>query len=172
MATPYSAEMLAGACMAHGLDGTGTAEELHSRLGTHLVAKLLSAHVPKRGKRKAEDGTSTPKRSAGEWRAFAKAERPKVMASGFTGRAETIQEIARRWKIFKSVGTSTAPLALPAPSGSDSDSDGSAPEQGLLDLLAQELNPAELNAALAAHGLPIDGSDDEKLKALATAMMA
>ena len=171
MATTYSAEMLAGACMAHGLDGTGTAEELHARLGAHLVAKLLSPHVPKR-KRKAEGGTSTPKRSAGEWRAFAKAERPKVMASGFTGRAETIQEIARRWKIFKSVGTSTAPLALPAPSSSDSDSDGSAPEQGLLELLAQELNPTELNAALAAHGLPIDGSDDEKLKALGTAMMA
>ena len=80
-AATFSVELLAGACMAHGLDGTGTAEELHARLGAHLVAKMLSpqANASKRGKRKAEGGTSTPKRSASEWHAFMKSEREKVV---------------------------------------------------------------------------------------------
>ena len=155
----FSTEKLAGACLAHGLSGEGTNDELHTRLGHHLVNKLLS------GKRKKTEEVSDhvqSKRSASasEWHAFMKSERANVVASGVQGRVPILKEIARRWKIFKSVGTSNAPLALPAPANDD-----------LMEAL-KDLNEAELNEAIEAHGLDKTGSIDDKLTALAIAMTA
>ena len=180
MAAPFSLDMLKGAVLAHGLsvsDGD-TAEDLTQRLGLHLVTKLLKPDVQK--KRKA---TSAPSRSANAWYSFLRSEKPNVVAAGFTTRAEQIKEIARRYKIAKMVGTSGAPLALMPPSESDTestsspalmppgDSDTDEGADGLIEALKQ-LDAAELNAAMAAHGLPIDGDDEEKAGALAQAMMA
>ena len=168
MALPYSRELLAGALLARGLEADGDADELHARLGASLVKELLT---PKRASKRRVDGTSSaPKRSKSEWHSFMKSERPRVVASGVTGRAAIIKEIARRWALWKHVGTSSQPLALMAPT-SDSESDGSAPPEGLLELL-KDLDESEVNAALAAHGLPVDGDSNAKVHALATAMVA
>ena len=180
MAAPFSIDMLKGACLSHSLpvDDGDTAEDLTQRLGLHLVTKLLKPDVQK--KRKA---TSAPSRSASAWYAFMRSEKPNVVAAGFTTRAEQIKEIARRYKIAKTVGTSSAPLALMPPSDSDADtssplalmppseSDADEATDGLVQAL-KELDAAELNAAMAAHGLPVGGSDEEKIAALADAMMA
>ena len=179
MAAPYSIDMLKGACLSHLLpvnDGD-TAEDLTQRLGLHLVTKLLKPDVKKR------KATSAPSRSASAWYAFMRSEKPNVVAAGFTTRAEQVKEIARRYKIAKTVGTSSAPLALMPPSDSDaetssplalmqpSESDADEATDGLVQAL-KELDAAELNAAMAAHGLPIDGNDEEKIAALSRAMMA
>ena len=180
MATAFSIDMLKGACLLHELpvnDGD-TAEDLTQRLGLHIVTKLLKPDVKKR------KATSAPSRSASAWYAFMRSEKPNVLASGFTTRAEQIKEIARRYKIAKTVGTSGAPLALMMPP-SDTDTEPTSPlalmppsesdadeaTDGLMYAL-KELDQAELNAAMAAHGLPIDGSEEEKVAALARAMMA
>jgi len=180
MATAFSIDMLKGACLAHSLPvlDNDKADDLTQRLGLHLVTKLLKPDVQK--KRKA---TSAPSRSASVWYAFLRNEKPNVVAAGFTTRAEQIKEIARRYKIARTVGTSGAPLALMPPSDSDteptsplalmppSESDADEATDGLMHAL-KELDQAELNAAMAAHGLPIDGSEEEKVAALARAMMA
>ena len=179
MAAPFSIDMLKGACLSHLLpvnDGD-TAEDLTQRLGLHLVTKLLKPEVKKR------KATSAPSRSASAWYAFMRSEKPNVVAAGFTTRAEQVKEIARRYKLAKKVGTSSAPLALMPPSDSDaetssplalmqpSESDADEATDGLVQAL-KELDAAELNAAMAAHGLPVGGSDEEKVAALAEAMMA
>ena len=179
MTAPFSVDMLKGACLSYQLpvnDGD-TAEDLTQRLGLHLVTKLLNPDVKKR------KATSAPSRSASAWYAFMRTEKPNVLASGFTTRAEQIKEIARRYKIAKTVGTSGAPLALMPPSDSDTeptsplalmppgDSDTDEATDGLMYVL-KDLDQAELNAAMAAHGLPIDGDEEEKCAALARAMMA
>lgn len=169
MALSYSREMLAGALLSRGLDAEGDAEALHARLGAALVKELLT---PKRGSKRRVDGTSSaPKRSKSEWHSFMKSERPRVVASGVTGRAAIIKEIARRWALWKPVGTSSQPLAIMPPT-SDSESDGSgAPLEGLLDAL-KELDEGEINAALSAHGLSVDGDATAKIHTLAVAMVA
>ena len=84
-----------------------------------LVKDLLTS---KRMRKRHADGTSSaPKRSKSEWHAFMKTERPRVVASGVTGRAAIIKEIARRWALWKHVGTSSQPLAIMPPT-SDSES--------------------------------------------------
>jgi hypothetical protein len=169
MTSPFSRDMLAGALLARGLHTDGDADALHARLGDALVKDLLT---PKRGtKRKASTTWRSNHRSQSEWVAFMKRERPNVLNSGFTARAEVIREIARRWRIFKTVGTSDAPLALPAPSSDDSESDSTATPDGLLDAL-RDLDGAELNASLLAHGIPLQGDHEDKIKALAAVMLA
>ena len=163
MASPYSLELLQGALLGRGLDGEGDAQQLYDRLAAALVKELLT---PKR--KRPADGTSAPKKSKSEWHAFMKTERPRVVESGVTGRA-AIVEIARRWKLFKAVGTSSQPLSLMPPTTSDSESD--AGTEGLMEAL-KELDDAELNASMAAYNLPIEGDVTDKLRALAEAMMA
>lgn len=151
----HTMESLSAACLAHNLSTEGGYDELHARLGAHLVAKFLAP------KRRADATISRPpKRSKAEWCAFMKTEREKVLASGFTGRTDILKEIARRWKIFKTVGTSTAPLALPEPF-----------HDGLIEAL-QDLDGAELDQAIEAHGLDKEVDTETKVRALAEAMLA
>ena len=168
MAAPFSLDMLKAACLCHGLSDDGTAEELTASLGMHLVTELLSPDK-KNKKRKTTRG-------AGGWYAFMKSEKANVLASGFTSRADVLKELARRWKLAKLVGTSAQPLALPPPSQSSTDAEpavasDSEDADGLVDAL-KELDEAELNAAMAAHSMPVNGDHEEKARALARVMMA
>lgn len=188
----YSLDLLRGACLAAGVAIDGDASELQLRLGNHLVAKMLSptrggggaAPGPKLSKKRRlpweHDAAAANKRGATAWNTFMKSERPLVVRSGFTGRADTIRELARRWKIYKQRLSPHAPLMLPPPSSSassssesdsESTSSSSAPPAGLLAAI-EELDEAELNAALSANGLPCDGSLTGKVNALARAMLA
>ena len=174
MTAPFSIDMLKGACLSYELpvnDGD-TADDLTQRLGLHLVTKLLKPDVKKR------KATSTPSRSASAWYAFMRNEKANVLAAGYITRGEQIKEIARRYKIAKTVGTPAAPLALMPPSDKETEPTSPLAQpaadsalDGLVEALT-ELDSAELNAAMAAHGLPIDGEEEEKIAALARAMMA
>ena len=85
----------------HELPDHGTNDELCARLGSHLIDKYFE-NTPKRKVTMKMKG----------WYAFLKSERENVIASGIEGRANVLKEIARRWKIVKTAGTSTAPLLL------------------------------------------------------------
>lgn len=168
MASPFSCEMLAGALLSRGLPADGDAEALHARLGSALVKELLS---PKRGSKRTVDATSAaaPKRSKSEWHAFMKSEREKVVASGHTGRADILREIARRWKLVKQRDVGNAPAALPPPSPASSSSDESVPD-GLLQAI-RELPVEEIAASLAAHGMAIEEDFEANVTTLARTMM-
>lgn len=169
-------EMLIGACAARGVDRTGTQEELHRRLGDHLVSQLFSGADTSGAKRPvaASAGASTPstaktgtstsstgKRPATAWHAFQRSEKERVKQAGFHGRVAIVQETARRWKLFKQVGTSDAPLMLHQTSVPD----------GLLEAIA-ELSDGELSDALEAQGIEDAGEREDKIAALVRAMMA
>lgn len=187
----FSEELLRGACLSHGLSGDGTAAQLHARLGDFFVRKLLAPETcapppdvteKKQGKKRAAaaaTGELPRKRAATAWHAFLKAEKERVRAAGITGRVDIIRECARRYGLHKKVLCNEAPLMLmdAASAGSStdaalSDTDASIPEDGLIDALRAELDEPQLNSSLAAHGLPVDGDAETKLKLLAQAMMA
>ena len=171
-----SKEMLIGACAAHGLDRTGTQEELRRRLGDHLVSQLLfGTHVgPKRPlyspPRASSAATDNNKRPATAWHAFQRAEKERVKAAGFHGRVAIVQETARRWKLHKQVGTSNAPLMLGHSSDEASSEADSVPD-GLVVAIA-DLSPEELSHALHARGIEDAGDRDANVAALARAMVA
>ena len=180
-----SKEMLIGACAAHGLDRNGTQEELNRRLGDHLVSQLLTGTDvgPKRvgTKRPIATGTGTPtasaasngassnKRPATAWHAFQRSEKERVKAAGFHGRVAIVQETARRWKLHKQVGTSSAPLMLGH--SSDEASEAESVPDGLVTALA-DLSPEELSHALQAQGIEDAGDRGTNVAALARAMVA
>ena len=162
-------EMLIGACAAHGLERTGSRDELHRRLGDFLVAKLF-AELPAAPPRAAP----SRKRPATAWQVFVRSEAPRVRAAGFVGRHAIVKEAARRWALAKQVGTSGAPLMLglsddAASSASSAASDAAADE--LVEALA-ELSRAELAEALEAHGLPVAEEHAANAAALARALEA
>ena len=173
-----------GACAAHGLDRTGTQEELHRRLGDHLVSQLLTGTDvgPKRAGTKrpiatgsvaavatASNGAASNKRPTTAWHAFQRSEKECVKAAGFHGRVAIVQEIARRWKLFKQVGTSNAPLMLGH--SSDEASEAESVPDGLVVAIA-DLSPEELSHALHAQGIDDAGDRDANVTALARAMVA
>ena len=183
MSQQASQEMLIGACAAHGLARTGTQEELQKRLGDFLVAKLLFGE-PKAtngGRKRVSVGSGSSsgssatspasgKRPATAWQAFQRTEKQRVKAAGFHGRVEIVKEIARRWKLFKNVGTSNAPLMLEH--SSDATSEVESVPDGLVTALA-DLSAEELSTALQAHGIEDTGDDHEtKVANLARAMLA
>ena len=172
-----SKEMLIGACAAHGLDRTGTQEELRRRLGDHLVSQLLFGtdvgpvgpkrplYSPPRG----SAATDNNKRPATAWHAFQRSEKERVKQAGFHGRVAIVQETARRWKLHKQVGTSSAPLMLGH--ASDEGSEAESVPDGLVTALA-DLSPEELSHALEARGIEDAGDHDANVAALARAMLA
>ena len=180
----FSEDLLRGALLANGLSTEGSVLDMHNRLGEYLVRKLLAPEtcVPdvaqkKKGKKRVATAAAgaPPKRTA--WHAFLKTEKDKVKATGlFPGRVEVLKEVARRWALHKRVLCNEAPLMLTHASGSSdevpSDTDSSVPDDGLIEALRAELDEAQLNAALAAHGLPVDGDSETKVKSLAQAMLA
>ena len=164
-----SKEMLIGACAAHGLDCTGSQETLHRRLGDHLVSQLLSTpHVgSKRPMHSPPRASDNNKRPATAWHAFQRSEKDNVKQAGFRGRVAIVQEIARRWKLWKQVGTSNAPLMI----GHTSDEASSeASSDGLVAALA-DLTTEELSQALQVQGIEDAGDRDKNVAALARAMM-
>ena len=177
-----SQEMLIGACAAHGLARTGTQEELQRRLGDFLVAQLLFGE-PKAtngGRKRVSAGSGSSsgssatspasgKRPATAWQAFQRTEKQRVKDAGFTGRVDIVKEIARRWKLFKNVGTSNAPLMLEH-SSEDTSEVESVPD-GLVMALA-DLSAEELDTALQAHGIEDTGDHETKVANLARAMLA
>ena len=188
MSTTFSEDLLRGACLSHGLSGDGSAAELHARLGDFFVRKLLAPETcappadvteKKKGKKRAAAAASEqrPKRATTAWHAFLKAEKELVKASGFHGRVAVLKEVARRYALAKRVNTDAAPLMLQhsAVGSSEevaSETDSSMSDDGLIEALRAELDEAQLNAALAAHGLPVDGDSETKFKSLAQAMLA
>ena len=168
MSQAPSLEVLIGACAAHGLDRTGTQQELHRRLGDFLVAKMLEpsaspvAAPPAAGPPPA--ATPSPpsrKRPATAWQAFLKDETPRVREAGFRGRRAIVREAARRWALVKACNTGSAPLLLAhvAPS--------------VVEELAEalyELSPEEMAEALEAHGLPVATDHSANASALARAL--
>ena len=170
-----SKEMLIGACAAHGIDRTGTQEQLHRRLGDHLVSQLLfGTHVgskrPLYSPPRGSAATASNKRPATAWHAFQRTEKDRVKAAGFHGRVAIVQEIARRWKLFKQVDTSNAPLMLGHSSDEASSEADSVPD-GLVVAIA-DLSPEELSHALQAQGIEDAGDRDANVAALARAMLA
>ena len=184
--TPFSEDLLRGACLSHGLSGDGNTAELHARLGDYFVCKLLAPETcapppdvmeKKGGKKRAEAGSGEqrPKRAATAWHAFLKTEKELVKASGFHGRVAVLKEVARRYALAKRVNTGAAPLMLQHSAGSSTDAlsdTDSVPEDGLIEALRDELDEAQLNASLSSYRLPIEGDTEAKLKTLARAMMA
>ena len=193
MALPYTAELLKGACLAHGLavHAADDAATLHARLGAHLVAELLlptGRGGPRSGKRKAHARPTPSSANRSAWLAFLARERPLVALAGLSGRA-AVQELGARWKRFKARDEPGAPLSLPAPSASeagssseevaaeaagdgdgDDDDDDDAMLEGLRAALA-DLDGAELAEALAAHGLPDGEGRAASVDALARALL-
>ena len=126
-----SAESIKGALAAFELPTDGTYEEIHSRLGRHLVAKMLLGTSPspteatssKAAGKKKRLASDQPKkeRKPSEWVKFLSAERKKAAeAMPAATSAEVVRECARRWKMIKQVNTSSAPLML---TYEDSDAD-------------------------------------------------
>ena len=150
-------DMIKGCLAAYDLDVSGTHEEVHARLGAHLVALKLGV--------KASDDTPTPnskrpcvRRKTGvvkksrptrlEWLNFLREEKEKVKSDlGLSDRVSVMTEVGRRWKIRKaqSGSTSSAPLLLTYHDDSD---------DGLTQALS-ELPQDEVNAALEEHGIEI-----------------
>ena len=96
------------------------------------------------------------------WYAFLKSERENVIASGIEGRANVLKEIARRWKIVKTAGTSTAPLLLT----------NSTEANDALILALRDLDEEEIDQAMDAHFLEKTGDKNAKIDRLVCAMMA
>lgn len=94
-----SYDMLLGACLSMGLAATGTYDELHARLATHLVKELFDgkrvANRTSKSKRPLTS-TSAPKRPATAWHAFLRAEKERVKEAGFEGRVRDPQRV-RPW---------------------------------------------------------------------------
>ena len=169
-----SKEMLIGACAAHGIDRTGTQEQLHRRLGDHLVSQLLfGTHVgskrPLYSPPRGSAATASNKCPATAWHAFQRTEKDRVKAAGFHGRVAIVQEIARRWKLFKQVGTSNAPLMLGHTS--DEASEAESVPDGLVVAIA-DLSAEELSHALEAQAIEDTGDREANVAALARAMLA
>ena len=132
-------------------------------LSTPHVGSKRPLYSPPRGSAAADNN----KRPATAWHAFQRTETDRVKQAGFHGRVAIVQEIARRWKIFKQVGTSHAPLML----GHTSDEASSeASSDGLVAALA-DLTPEELSHALHVQGIHDAGDRDTNVAALARAMM-
>ena len=159
-----------------GLASNGTYDELHKRLGDHLVKELFEGNnvACRKNKRPATSGP-TPKRPATAWFAFLRAEKERVKEAGFEGRAAILKECARRWKLHKQVGTSSAPLMLAAPhSGNSSASSSSTDSEagdGLIEAI-KELPTEDIHASLAFHGFPIDSDHEANVATLARVMMS
>ena len=141
-------EMLVGACAGRGLDQDGGYEELYRRLGDHLVREMFS-------KKKRKRTSETRKPTA--WHAFLRQEKERIKLSGVQGRVEVIKEAARRWKLFKQVGTDDAPLMIQAQ------------DDELVSNL-MELPVAEVKNALVVHGLSVQEAHEANVHALALAL--
>lgn len=178
----FSEDLLRGACLSHGLSGDGTAAQLHARLGDFFVRKLLSPETcapppdvtekKVQGKKRATAaGAPEPKRTA--YHTFLRDEKERVKQAGFHGRVEIIKEVARRWQLAKQVNSPAAPLMLTHSSGAGSSDEAASETDSTPDALVdalRDLSEEELNGAMAAHGLPIDGDAETRLKMLALAM--
>ena len=188
-----SKPQLATICAEEGLPvfESDTAATIRRRLADHLIGKRLvqppspaavATFAPRdvlTGQKRSTEGEQPkPKRAPTAYHAFLRQEMDRVKAAGFRGRVECIKEVARRWKLAKAVNSEGAPLMLmhssQAGSSTDlsSDTESASEEDALIEALRSELDEAQLNASLSAYGLPIDGSTDDKIKALARAMTA
>ena len=119
-------DMIKGCLSAYDLDVTGTHEEVHARLGTHLVAVKLGMkplrangkrpYTPRRGDRKAKEHKKNDKKSRpshAEWIKFLREEKEKVKSElGLTDRVAIMKEVGRRWKVLKQSGSSAADSSL------------------------------------------------------------
>ena len=174
-----SAESIKGALAALELATDGTYEEIHSRLGSHLVAKMLLGTSPPptettsatsskaNGKRPAADKPKAKKeRKASEWVKFLSTERKKVAdASPTATRAEVVRECARRWKLVKQANSSSAPLMI-----TYEDSEAGSETADLTATLS-ELSSDEVKASLQAAGLDVSDNHTSNVAALAASML-
>lgn len=170
MSTPPlpSMDMIKGCLAAYDLDVSGTHEEVHARLGAHLVALKLGGKKAPRGKRPSTTrDVGTPKKprpTRADWFHFLRDEKEKVKAElGLSDRVSIMKEVGRRWKLRKVQGdTSSAPLLLTYRADVDSDDDELTQALG-------ELPPDEVNAALEVHGIEIDDDPATNVARLARA---
>lgn len=100
-------DMIKGALAVYGLSLDGTRDEMHRRLGDHLVVLKFKK------KRSSNSESSTPvKKTRQDWFTYLRTERIKVMAeTGLKDRADVMKEVARRWKEAKKTGA-PSPLLL------------------------------------------------------------
>ena len=173
-------DLVRGALLAFELPTTGSHEDMHARLGAHLVAKMLgtspaqqgtSASSKANGKRPA-NGSGEPKekkhRKPSQWVLFLSTERKKVVEAMPTAtRADVVRECARRWSLFKHVNTSSAPLMLTC----TTDSDETSSESADLTLTLSELSTDEVKASLQAAGLDVTEDHDANVASLAASML-
>ena len=169
--------------MAFELPTTGSHEELHARLGTHLIAKMLgttsaqpetstTASSNANKKRPTPDGSEAKEkkkhRKPSQWVLFLSSERKKVAEAMPTAtRADVVRECARRWSLFKQVNTSSAPLMLTC---TTDDSDTSSESADLTATLS-ELSSEEVIASLQAAGLEVTDDHDANVASLAASML-
>ena len=158
-------DMIKGCLAAYDLDISGTHDEVHARLGAHLVAVKLGIKTPN-GKRPYVRRTAgTPKKARptrADWINFLRDEKEKVKAElGLSDRVSIMKEVGRRWKLCKGGSTSSAPLLL---TYHDDNSD-----DGLKQAL-DELPPDEVNAALEVHGIEVDDNHAINVTRLACAL--
>ena len=172
-------DLVRGALMAFELPIVGDHEELHARLGSHLVAKLLgtppaqpdtstAASSKANGKRPAGgENKEKRRRTISQWVLFLSSERKKVAeAMPNATRADVVRECARRWAIFKKVDTSSAPLMLTC-----GDSDETSSESADLTATLSELSSEEVTASLQAAGLEVSDDHDANVSRLAASML-
>ena len=174
-----SMDMIKGCLAAYDLDVSGTHEQVHARLGAHLVAlKLGEKKACNKGKRTSTTrNVVTPKKprpTRADWFNYLRNEKEKVKAElGLSDRVSIMKEVGRRWKVRKAQGeTSSAPLLLTYQGGIDSDEYGGdveSDDDGLIQALA-ELPPDEVNAALGVHGIEIDADPATNVARLARAL--
>ena len=174
-------DLVRGALMALELPTTGSVEDMHARLGAHLVAKMLGTSQPDtssatasfkaNGKRPCTgEPREKKKRKPSQWVQFLATERKKAAEAMPTAtRAEVVRECARRWALFKTVNTSSAPLMLTCAADSDETSSESA---DLMATLSMELSSDEVKASLQAAGLEASDDDHEaNIQRLAASML-
>ena len=163
--------MIKGCLMAYDLDTTGTHEELHARLGAHLVALKLGMNPAVNNVAKKKRPHTPPRRVAkkarptrAQWFAFLREEKERVKTElGLVDRISVMKEISRRWSLLKkSSSASAAPLLLTYKDDSDMDN-------GLAQVLA-ELPSDEVHAALEVHGIAIDDHHGTNVSRLARAL--
>lgn len=169
-------DLVRGALMALELPTTGSVEDMHARLGAHLVAKMLGTSQPDTSSATASSNANGKRPCTGEkkqrkpsqWVQFLATERKKAAEAMPTAtRAEVVRECARRWALFKTVNTSSAPLMLTCAA----DSDETSSESADLMLTLSELSPDEVTASLQAAGLDVTDDHDANVQRLAASML-
>ena len=162
-------------CTREGIPSFGTTPAIRKRLADHLLASALS-DAPFSTYLSAEPKDQPPvkkpkaSRAPTAYNMFVRATVPSVRASGLRGR-DLIVEVTRLWKVKKN-GELHLPLLLTDQSSTDASSTSDDITIETLMTSLYSLSMQQLRASLAAHGHPVDGTQDELVAFLAIAMLA